>query len=63
MAKIAMPVGEGFEDSEFGEPFERFFRVPEQTVPGVQPRPLTQAMVDQYWTPVQECTRRSGLNL
>lgn len=24
MAKIAMPVGEGFEDSEFGEPCRRF---------------------------------------
>jgi len=57
LTHYAITVGRTGPDKGFAE--WRIMRPARQAGPGTAARPLTNAMVQQYWTPVQECAARA----
>ena len=57
LTHYAITVGRTGPDNGFAE--WRIMTPPRQAGPGTSARSLTNAMVQQYWTPVQECAARA----
>jgi len=57
LTHYAITVGRTGPDKGFAE--WRIMTPARQAGPGTSARPLTNAMVQQYWTPVQECAARA----
>jgi hypothetical protein len=56
LTHYAVTVGRVSADKGFAE--WRIMRPARQAGPGTQGRPLSRAMVDQYWQPVQDCAAK-----